>query len=87
MSPPPSGLKGKPSKKLAGSKQSIWLAKMWDSIEVEGTLEANPSVPIGKPCALLAACLKLVSCLVYSSTLKMETTCSSEMLVDFQQST
>jgi hypothetical protein len=27
----------------------------------------------------------LVSCLAYSSTLKMEATCSSEMSVDFQQ--
>jgi hypothetical protein len=29
----------------------------------------------------------LVSSLTYSSTLKMETTCSSKTLVDFQQTT
>jgi hypothetical protein len=29
----------------------------------------------------------LVSCLAYSSTLKMEETCPSETLVDFQQTT
>jgi hypothetical protein len=36
---------------------------------------------------LLAARFMLVSCLSYSSTLKMEMTCSSEMLIDFQQTT
>jgi hypothetical protein len=36
---------------------------------------------------VLATCLMLVSCLAYSSTLKMKVTCSSEMLVDFQQTT
>jgi hypothetical protein len=35
--------------------------------------------------ALLANCFMLVSCLAYSSTLKMEATCSSEMSVDFQR--
>jgi hypothetical protein len=29
----------------------------------------------------------LISCLAYSSTLKMEVTCSSEMSVEFQQTT
>jgi hypothetical protein len=37
--------------------------------------------------AKLAACFMLVSCLAYSSTLKMEVICSSETLVDFQQTT
>jgi hypothetical protein len=37
--------------------------------------------------ALLDSCLILVSCLAYSSTLKMEVVCSSETLVDFQQTT
>jgi hypothetical protein len=32
-------------------------------------------------------CMLLVSCLPYSSTLKTEATCSSEMLVAFQQTT
>jgi hypothetical protein len=35
--------------------------------------------------ALLATCFTLVSCSVYSSNLKMEVTCSSETLVDFQR--
>lgn len=35
--------------------------------------------------ALLAACLMLVSCLALSSTLKIKVTCSSEMLIHFQQ--
>jgi hypothetical protein len=34
---------------------------------------------------LLPACFMLVSCLAYSSTLKMEVVCSSEMSVDFHQ--
>jgi hypothetical protein len=37
--------------------------------------------------ALLAACFMLVSCLAYSSTLKMEKICSSETLVDFHRIT
>jgi hypothetical protein len=36
---------------------------------------------------MLAACFILVSCLAYSSTLKMETTCSSETSVDFHRTT
>jgi hypothetical protein len=35
--------------------------------------------------ALLAVCFTLVSCLAYSSTLKMEVACFSETLVDSQQ--
>jgi hypothetical protein len=35
----------------------------------------------------LAACFMLLSCLAYSSTLKMKVTCSSEMSVDFQWTT
>jgi REP element-mobilizing transposase RayT len=34
---------------------------------------------------MLAICLTLVSCMDYSSTLKMEATCSSASSVDFQQ--
>jgi hypothetical protein len=34
--------------------------------------------------ALLTTCFMLVSCLAYSSTLKIEATCSPETLVDFQ---
>jgi hypothetical protein len=36
---------------------------------------------------LLVNCFILLSCLDYSSTLKMEATCSSETLVDFEQTT
>jgi hypothetical protein len=41
----------------------------------------------GKPIALLVTCFTLVSCLAYSSTLKMEVTCFSETSVDFQRTT
>jgi hypothetical protein len=37
--------------------------------------------------ALFTNCLTLVSCLAYSSTMKMEATCSSEKSVGFQQTT
>jgi hypothetical protein len=37
--------------------------------------------------SLLATCFMLVPCFAYSSTLKMNVTCSSETLVDFQQTT
>jgi hypothetical protein len=37
--------------------------------------------------ASLATCFVPVSCLAYTSTLKMEATYSSEMSVDFQQTT
>jgi hypothetical protein len=37
--------------------------------------------------ALLATCFRLVSCLAYSSTLKMDATCSSKTSVDFQRTT
>jgi hypothetical protein len=36
-------------------------------------------------CALLANFFMLISCVSFSSTLKIEVTCSSETLVDFQQ--
>jgi hypothetical protein len=36
---------------------------------------------------LLATCFMLVSCLAYSSTVKMKATCSSERSVEFQRST
>jgi hypothetical protein len=38
-----------------------------------------------KPVALLPTCFNLVSCLSYSSTLKMEETCSSETSVNFKR--
>jgi hypothetical protein len=37
--------------------------------------------------AMLATCFTLVSYLLYSSTLTMEVTCSSETSVEFQQTT
>jgi hypothetical protein len=37
--------------------------------------------------ALVATCFTLVSCLAYSSTLKVEATCSFETSVDFQKTT
>jgi hypothetical protein len=40
-----------------------------------------------RPQALFAVCFMLVFCLVYSSILKMKATCSSEMSIDFQQTT
>jgi hypothetical protein len=46
MSLPSSGLNSKPSKKPAGSKQSMWLAKIWDNVEAEWNEEANPPVTI-----------------------------------------
>jgi hypothetical protein len=36
---------------------------------------------------LLAICFMLISCLVYSSALKMEATCSSEASTEFQRTT
>jgi hypothetical protein len=36
---------------------------------------------------VVAVCFTLVSCLAYSSTLKMETKCSSKTSLDFQQCT
>jgi hypothetical protein len=36
---------------------------------------------------LLVTCLIMVSCLAYSSTMKMEATYSIEMSVDFQRTT
>jgi hypothetical protein len=33
---------------------------------------------------LLATCVMMVSCLAYSSALKMKVTCSSETQIDFQ---
>jgi hypothetical protein len=44
----------------------------------------QPWAPRGR-IALLATSFMLVSCLVYSFTLKMKATCSSEMSVDFQR--
>jgi hypothetical protein len=37
--------------------------------------------------ALLATCFTLLSCLSYSSTLKMEALCSSETSIEFQRTT
>jgi hypothetical protein len=41
----------------------------------------------GKLIALLGTCFTSVSCLAYSLNLKVEATCSSDMPVDFQQTT
>jgi hypothetical protein len=41
----------------------------------------------GVSVTLLATYFMLVSCVAYSLTLKMETTCSSETLVEFQWTT
>jgi hypothetical protein len=38
-----------------------------------------------KNLVLIGSCFRLISCLTYSSTLKMEPTCSSETSVDFQR--
>jgi hypothetical protein len=40
-----------------------------------------------KQVAAEPTCFMLVSCLAYSSTSKVEATCSSEMSVNFQQTT
>jgi hypothetical protein len=42
---------------------------------------------LGRRLVLLENCLILVSCLAYSSTLKIEATGSSEISVDFQRTT
>jgi hypothetical protein len=49
------------------------------SVESQLTFHRNVS--------LLVTYVTLVSCLAYSSTLKMEATCSTETFVDFQQTT
>jgi hypothetical protein len=41
----------------------------------------------GKPIALFATLFRLLCCLAYSSTLKMEATCSFETSVDFKHTT
>jgi hypothetical protein len=51
----------------------------WDLIPY-GLLKINQQ-------AVLADCITLVSCLAYSSTMKIEATCPSETLVDFQWNT
>jgi hypothetical protein len=51
----------------------------------------SPPSPVSKNKSrirvLLAICFMLVSCLAYSSTLKIEVTCSYKMSVDFQRTT
>jgi hypothetical protein len=42
---------------------------------------------VGGELALLAACLKLISSIIYTSTLKMEATYPSETSIDFQRTT
>jgi cbb3-type cytochrome oxidase subunit 3 len=49
-----------------------------------------PSLELNKPSiktVLLTICFILVSCLAYSSSLKMKVTCSSEMSIDLQDDT
>jgi hypothetical protein len=54
---------------------------------------SSDRMPCNRPSKKLAwsrqqvACLTLVSCLAYSSVLKMEVTCSTETSVDFQRTT
>jgi hypothetical protein len=47
--------------------------------------DIKPCSPLSVNRALLATFFTLVSCLAYSSTLKMEATYSSEMSVEFQR--
>jgi hypothetical protein len=86
--------KGWLNKKLCQNIQDLRLSKQWlqtvlycriyhhiarwnsTDISEELVTEAPP-----------AACFILVSCLPYSSTLKMEATCSSKTSLDFQQAT
>jgi hypothetical protein len=52
------------------------------------TFQRNRSLPLSRlNSKLLSACFMLVSCLVYSSTLKIEAACPSETLIDFQLTT
>jgi hypothetical protein len=53
---------------------------------VENQLTFRGNMPPPSP-ALLANCFMLLSCLAYSSTLKMKAQCTSETLVDFQHTT
>jgi hypothetical protein len=61
---------------------------MW-SVESQPALWRNMPPPSleskSKSSKKPAACFALVPCLVYSWTIKMEVTCSSEMLVDLQR--
>jgi hypothetical protein len=60
-------------------KVSLWLLAVSNiATELRGNLALR---------ALLVTCLKLVSCLVHSFTLKTEAACSSETCVEFQQTT
>jgi hypothetical protein len=43
-------------------------------------------LPFSEADIFIAAYFKMISCITYSSTLKMEATCSSETSVDFQPS-
>jgi hypothetical protein len=47
----------------------------------------SPASGLKSKSVLLAACFMLVFCLAYSSTLKMEATCSAETSVHFQLTT
>jgi hypothetical protein len=53
---------------------------------IHGLLYQPPNIIQGNKHCLLPA-FALISILAYSSTLKMEATCSSEMSVDFQLTT
>lgn len=63
----------------------------WLSDRTNGNWQASFPVPhcycftphFCKPCALLAACFIMASCLAYSSNLKMEATCASKTSIDF----
>jgi hypothetical protein len=67
-------------------------------VESQLTFQRNMSPPSSGPKnkpsydrnhhkGLLATCFTLISCLAYSSTLKMEEICYSETSVEFQQTT
>jgi hypothetical protein len=63
------------------SPTTDYLRKCWNSI----FWDITPCSPL--KVALLATCFMLVSCLTYSSTLKMAATCSSKKSVAVQRTT
>jgi hypothetical protein len=76
---------------LRQNEQSLWLQNIVTDKMGKG-LESSLSwdVMLCSPLklnhisrAVLATCFMLFSCLAYSSALKMEVTCSSELLVEF----